>query len=347
MERKVRWGVLSTAEIGRVKVIPAMQRGRLTEVVAIASRDLSRSQAAARQLDIPRAYGSYQELLDDAELEAIYIAVPNHLHVEWCVRAIEAGKHVLCEKPLSTSVAEIRKVVAARDRVGVKVGEAFMVHTHPQWVKVRALVRAPEFGQLRVIHGFFSYNFTDPNNIRNILEYGGGGLRDVGGYPIHTSRFATGLEPTRVVASMEVDPIMKIDRLDTVQLDFPGVQAVFTCATQLVPHQRMQFFGTGQRVEVEIPFNAPIDRPCRIFVDTGAGGSPTVIEVPVCDQYSLQSDAFSEAILFGGEVPVTLENAIANQAVVDSIFRSAETGAWVAVPHEDAADEFGASGKGH
>jgi predicted dehydrogenase len=333
MSRKIRWGVLSTAEIGRVKVIPAMQGGRLTEVSAIASRDLGRAQAVARQLGIPRAYGSYQELLDDPELEAIYIAVPNHLHVEWSVKAIEAGKHVLCEKPLSTSVAEIRKVVAARDRAGVKAGEAFMVHTHPQWVKARALVNAPEFGRLRAIHGFFSYNFTDPTNIRNILEFGGGGLRDVGGYPIHTARLVTGQEPKRVVATMETDPVMKIDRLDTVLLEFPGVQAAFTCSTQLVPYQRMQLFGTGQRVEVEIPFNAPIDRPCRIFVDSNdlSGVPPKVIELPICDQYTIQADAFSEAISSGGEVPVTLENAIANQAVVDAVFRSAETGTWSSV----------------
>jgi predicted dehydrogenase len=333
MARKIRWGVLSTAEIGRTKVIPAMQRGRLTEVSAIASRDLGRAQGVASQLGIPRAYGSYQELLADPALEAIYLAVPNHLHVEWSVRAIEAGKHVLCEKPLSTSVAEIRKVVAARDRVGVKVGEAFMVHTHPQWVKARALVHTPEFGRLRAIHGFFSYNFTDPTNIRNILEYGGGGLRDVGGYPIHTARLVTGQEPTRVVATMEADPVMKIDRLDTVLLEFPDVQAAFTCSTQLVPYQRMQLFGTGQRVEVEIPFNAPIDRPCRILVDSNdlSGVPPQVIELPTCDQYTIQADAFSEAILSGGEVPVTLENAIANQAVVDAIFRSAKTGTWSAV----------------
>ncbi len=333
MPRRIRWGVLSTAEIGRVKVIPAMQKGTSTEVTAIASRDLGRAQAAARQLGIPRAYGSYDELLADPELEAIYIAVPNHMHVEWSVKAIQAGKHVLCEKPLSTSVQEIRKVVAARERTRLKVGEAFMVHTHPQWVKAHELVHAPEFGQLRAIHGFFSYNFTDPTNIRNILEYGGGGMRDVGGYPIHTSRYITGREPTRVVATMEADPVMRIDRLDTVLMDFPGVQASFTCSTQLVPYQRMQLFGTGQRIEVEIPFNAPIDRPCRILVDTDdlSGIPPRVIEIPVCDQYTIQADAFSHAILSGGDVPVTLENAIANQSVVEAIFRSAATGGWVSV----------------
>ncbi len=333
MARKIRWGVLSTAEIGRVKVIPAMQKGSLTEVTAIASRELARAQAAARQLGIPRAYGSYDELLADPELEAIYVAVPNHMHVEWSVKAIEAGKHVLCEKPLSLSVQEIGEVVAARDRARVKVGEAFMVHTHPQWVKARQLTQSPEFGRLRAIQGFFSYNFTDPKNIRNILEFGGGGMRDVGGYPIHTSRFVTGQEPTRVVAVMEADPVMRIDRLDTVVLEFPGVQAVFTCSTQLVPYQRMQFFGTGQRVEVVIPFNAPIDRPCRILVDSDdlSGVPPAVIEVPTCDQYTIQADAFSRAILEDGEVPVTLENAIANMAVVEAIFRSAETGAWAPV----------------
>ena len=333
MAGKVRWGILSTAEIGRVKVIPAMQRGSLTEVSAIASRELARAQAVAGQLGIPRAYGSYEELLADPDLEVIYVAVPNHMHVEWSVKAIRAGKHVLCEKPLSTSVGEIRKVVAARDEARVKVGEAFMVHTHPQWVKTRELVHSPEFGRLRAIHGFFSYNFTDPKNIRNILEFGGGGMRDVGGYPIHTSRFVTGQEPTRVVATMERDPVMKIDRLDTVLLEFPGVQAVFTCSTQLVPYQRMLFFGTGQRLEVVIPFNTPVARPSRILLDTNdlSGVPPAVVEVPACDQYTIQADAFSRAVLEDGEVPVTLENAIANMAVVEAIFRSAEAGAWVSV----------------
>jgi predicted dehydrogenase len=333
MTRKIRWGVLSTADIARAKVIPAMQRGRLTEVQAIASRDLGRAQEVAGRLGIPRSYGAYQDLLDDPDLEAIYIALPNHLHVEWSLRAIEAGKHVLCEKPFALSLQELRRVVAARDRARVKVGEAYMVHTHPQWVKARELVQAPEFGRLRAIHGFFSYHFTDPTNIRNILEYGGGGLRDVGGYPIHTSRFVTGQEPTRVVATLEADPVMKIDRLDTVLLEFPEVQAVFTCSTQLVPYQRMQLFGTGQRVEVVIPFNPPTDRPTRILVDTNdlSGVPPRVIELPPCDQFTIQGDAFSQAILEDTEVPVTLENAMGNMAAVEAVFRSAETRAWVPV----------------
>ena len=346
MSRKIRWGILSTAEIARVKVIPAMQKGSLTEVTAIASRELGRAQAVARQLGVPRAYGTYQELLSDPEIEAIYIGLPNHLHVEWAVKAVEAGKHVLCEKPLAMSVQEIRKLVAARDRTGRKVGEAFMVHTHPQWLKARELVRSPAFGELRAIHGFFSYNFTDPTNIRNILEFGGGGMRDVGGYPIHTSRFVTGQEPARVVAVVEADPTMKIDRLDTVILEFPGVQAVFTCSTQLVPYQRMQFFGTRQRVEVEIPFNAPVDRPCRLFVDTDdlSGIPPAVVEVPACDQYTIQADRFSEAILSDLEVPVTLENAIANMAVVEAVFASAATRSWVAVQPGVRVETPGAHG---
>ena len=329
--QKVKWGVLGAAAIAVKKVIPAMQKGAWSEVAAIASRDLKKAEAAARALGIAKAYGSYEELLADPEIEVVYNPLPNHLHVPWSIKAAEAGKHVLCEKPLSLTVAEAKTLLAARDRCGVKIGEAFMVKTHPQWLRTRDLIRTGVIGELRAIVGAFSYFNRDPKNVRNVVEWGGGGLLDIGCYPITTSRFLFGEEPRWVTGLIEVDPEMKIDRLTSAMLDFPSGQSVFTCSTQLVPYQRMQIMGTKGRIEIKIPFNAPNDRPCEIFVDDGRdvfGGGITKELIPACDQYTIQGDAFSRAIRDGSEVPVPLEDAIANMAVIEAAFRSAETGKW-------------------
>jgi predicted dehydrogenase len=331
MANKIRWGILSTAKIGVKKVIPGMQKGKFCDIAAIASRDLRRAEDTARSLGIAKAYGSYEELLADPQIDAIYNPLPNQLHVPWSIKAAEAGKHVLCEKPLSLTVAEARQLLAVRDRTKVKIGEAFMVRTHPQWLRARELVASGRIGQLRAATAFFSYFNTDPKNIRNIPECGGGAVMDIGCYPINTSRFVFGEEPTRVLGLVDRDPQMKVDRLTSAMLDFPSGQSTFTCSMQLVPYQRSQFFGTKGRIEIEIPFNAPPDRPCRLFVDDGRdvfGGGITSEEFPVCDQYALQGDAFSRAILEDGEVPVPLEDAIKNMAVIEAIFRSAQSGKW-------------------
>jgi predicted dehydrogenase len=331
MANKVRWGILSTAAIGVKKVIPGMQRGKFTEVTAIASRDRRKAEETARKLRIPKAYGSYEELLADPQIEAIYNPLPNQLHVPWSIRAAEAGKHVLCEKPLSLTVAEAKTLLAVRDRTRVKIGEAFMVRTHPQWLRTRELVASGRIGSLRSVSGFFSYFNRDATNIRNNPDYGGGGLMDIGCYPINTSRFVFGEEPSRVSGIIEKDPEMRIDRLTSAILDFPSGQSIFTCSTQLVSYQRMQFLGTKGRIEIEIPFNAPIDRPCRIFIDDGrdvSGGGITTEAFRICDQYTIQADAFSRAVREGTEVPVPLEDAIKNMAVIEAIFRSAESGKW-------------------
>ena len=329
--KKVKWGVLGVASIATRKVIPGMQMGEWSEIAAIASRDLKKAEEAAKKLGIPKAYGSYEELLADKEIEAIYNPLPNHLHVAWSIKAAEAGKHVLCEKPLSLTVAEARKLLAVRERCGVKIGEAFMVKTHPQWLRTRELIRKGAIGELRAIVGAFSYFNRDPANVRNKVEWGGGGMMDIGCYPITTSRFIFGEEPARVAGLLERDPDFKTDRLASAILEFPSGQSVFTCSTQMVPYQRMQFLGTAGRIEIEIPFNAPIDRPTRIFVDDGRdvfGGGIRTETIPVCDQYAVQGDAFSRAIREGGEVPVPLEDAIANMAVIEAIFRAGESGRW-------------------
>lgn len=331
MPNKVRWGVLSTASIAVKKVVPAMLKGEWSEVVAIASRDHGKAEHVAHTLGISRAYGSYEELLADDRIEAIYNPLPNQLHVPWSIKAAEAGKHVLCEKPVSLTAGEAKQLLAVRKRTGVKIGEAFMVRSHPQWLQARELVVSGRIGQLRSAVGFFSYFNNDPSNIRNVPEYGGGALMDIGCYPIKTSRFMFGEEPSRVLGLIERDPQMKIDRLTSAILDFPSGQALFTCSTQLVPYQRSQFLGTHGRIEIEIPFNAPKDRPCRIFIDDGrdvVGSGVVAEEFPVCDQYTIQGDVFSRAIRGDAEVPVSLEDAVKNMAVIDAIFRSGNSGKW-------------------
>jgi predicted dehydrogenase len=319
---KVRWGVLGVARIATTKVIPAMQRGSASEVVAIASRDLGRARAAAADLGIARAYGSYDALLADPDVDAVYNPLPNHLHVPWSIRAAEAGKHVLCEKPIGLSVAETKVLIAARDRTGVRIGEAFMVRTHPQWVRTRELVRSGAIGDLRAVVGAFSYFNRDPGNIRNVVEWGGGGLMDIGCYPIQVSRFLFEREPVGVFGAVERDPELGIDRVTSGLLDFAPGHAVFTCSTQAVPFQRVDVVGSTHRIEIEIPFNAPPDRPCRIFLDDGSdlhGGGVTIETFPICDQYTIQGDRFSRSILEGSDVPTSLEDSLGNMVVIERI----------------------------
>jgi predicted dehydrogenase len=331
MRPKVRWGVLGVAAIATKKVIPGMQKSERAEVAAIASRDQSRAREAADRLGIPRAYGSYEELLADPAIDAIYNPLPNHLHVPWTAKAAEAGKHVLCEKPIALSAMEAADLIRVRDRMRVKIGEAFMVRTHPQWLRAKEIAGSGEIGDLRAIVSEFSYFNRDPRNIRNIPECGGGAMMDIGCYPITMSRFFFDREPARVSALIERDPEMGIDRLSSGLLDFAPGHALFTCSTQMVPFQRMKVFGTKGRIELEIPYNIPPDRPSRIYIDDGsrlAGLGARVEEFPICDQYTTQADAFSKAIQEDGEVPVTLEDAIANMLVIEAVLRAGASGEW-------------------
>jgi predicted dehydrogenase len=331
MSKKVAWGVLGVANIAVKKVLPAMQRGEWCQIAAIASRDLKRAEEAAKQLGIGKAYGSYEELLADPEIEAVYNPLPNHLHVPWSIKAAEAGKHVLCEKPISLTVPEARSLLQVRDRTGVKIQEAFMVRTHPQWLKAIDLVRTGKIGSVRSVMGYFSYFNQDPKNIRNIAEYGGGAVMDIGCYLIYTSRLIFGEEPTRVLGVVERDPKMETDILTSGILHFPSGQAVFTCSTQVAPYQRVQIIGTLGRIEIEIPFNAPPDKPCRIFRDEGgdlSGRNAEILEFEVCDQYTIQGDLFSKSIREGTEQAVPLEGSIRNMAVIQAVFRSADSGKW-------------------
>ncbi|HEX6285479.1 MAG TPA: Gfo/Idh/MocA family oxidoreductase [Pyrinomonadaceae bacterium] len=331
MAIEVRWGILGTAKIALAKVIPAMQRSSWCAISAIASRDLSRANEAAAELNIPKAYGSYEELLADDSIEAIYNPLPNHLHVPWTIKAAEARKHVLCEKPIALNAEEARTLIDVRNRTGVRIQEAFMVRTHPQWLETRRLIQSGRIGALRSIACHFSYFNPDPANIRNKLEFGGGALMDIGCYPITISRFMYDAEPRRVLGVIERDPVFGTDSLTTAVLDFPNGHSTFTCSTRLSPFQRMIFLGTEGRIEVLIPFNAPNERPTRIVLDTGkdlTGESAEIIEFPVCDQYEIQGSLFSQAIRENREQEIPLEDAVNNMTVIDAVFRSATTGTW-------------------
>ena len=322
--RKVRWGILSTAKIGTAKVIPALAKTKHCEVVAIASRSIENARGAAERLGIPKAYGSYEDLLADPDVEAIYNPLPNHLHVQLSIAALDAGKHVLCEKPIALSSAEAQTLVDASKRhPQLKLMEAFMYRHHPQWRQTKELATSGAIGELRTIQSFFSYFKDDPADIRAKPEWGGGGLMDIGCYNISLSRFLFDGEPRRVYGIVEYDPRMSVDRLASVILEFDNGTSTFTCGTQLVPYQRVNVFGTTGRVEIEIPFNAPPDRPCRIFQQTG-DEAPREMLLPICDQYTIQGDLFAQAILDDTPVPTPIEDAVKNMRVIEVVFRSAK-----------------------
>ncbi|MCA9006134.1 MAG: Gfo/Idh/MocA family oxidoreductase [Planctomycetaceae bacterium] len=328
MSKRVRWGILSTAKIGTVQVIPAMQKGSFCEIVALASRNQEQAETVASELGIPRAYGSYEELLADPEIDAIYNPLPNHLHVPWSIKAIEAGKHVLCEKPIGLSSAEGQQLLdCATAHPEIKVMEAFMYRHHPQWQLTKKLVQEGAIGELRTIQSFFSYFNDDPGNIRNQRDIGGGGLMDIGCYPISLSRFIFDAEPERVSGIVEFDGQLGTDRLASATLDFGRGTATFTCSTQLNPYQRVHIHGTKGRIEIEIPFNAPIDRPCKVWHQSGADIKE--IELEICSQYTIQGDLFSQAILDSTPVPTPLKDAVANMKVIEAVLESNASGAWV------------------
>ncbi len=325
---KIKWGIMGTAKIARKQVIPAMHRGEYCKVTAIASRNQNSAEQVARDLGIPKVHGSYEALLGDPEIQAVYIPLPNHLHVPWAIQSLEAGKHVLCEKPVGLNAEEAKRLIKATEQYpALKIMEAFMYRFHPQWRKTKQLVDDGAIGDLRTIQSFFSYYNVDPENIRNRSEMGGGGLMDIGCYPVSLSRFLFDAEPKRVFGEMSVDPEFKVDRLGSGILKFQHGMSTFTYGTQIAPFQRVNIFGTEGRIEIEIPFNAPAHEPCKIYLQTGAGTE--TIELEPADQYTIQGDEFSKAIIEDSKVPTPLENALGNMQVIDALIWSAENNTWV------------------
>ena len=331
--KKVAWGILSTAKIGWEKVMPAMLKCQHAEIRGIASRNLDKAQALAQRFGIPKTYGSYEALLADPEIEAVYNPLPNDQHVPLTLAAARAGKHVLCEKPVALNAEEAAQLREVADKVHIM--EAFMVRFHPQWLLARERARSGELGEVKSIQSYFAYFNRDGANIRNIAELGGGALYDIGCYPIVTARFIFGCEPQRVVGLFDRDPEFGTDRLVSALVDFGGGRRLdFTISTQSVTYQRVNILGTQQRLELEIPFNAPLGGPTRVLHDTGArldGTSTGATVIPACDMYTLEVDAFSQVVRGEMPLPWGVEDAIANMRVIDALFQSEKTGGWVNV----------------
>lgn len=330
---KVRWGIISTAKIGIDHVIPGIRRSRHGVVTAIASRDGARAKEAAARLGIDKAYGSYEAMLADPDIDAVYNPLPNHLHVPLTLQAVAAGKHVLCEKPVAMDTSDAEKLRAVP--ANMLVMEAFMVRFHPQWLKARALVRDGTLGEVKAIQCAFSYFNRDPANIRNDASIGGGGVMDIGCYPTVAGRFLFEADPKRVVALIERDPDFGTDRLASAILDFGGGRRVdFTVSTQMVPYQRVQVLGTKKRLEIVIPFNAIAGEAMQLRLDDGASKAADagdLFGVEPADQYANEIDAFSQAVRGEIALPFGIEDAIINMRILDALFRSEKTGAWTAV----------------
>ncbi len=328
--RKISWGILSTAKIGVEKVIPAMQKGSYSAITAIASRGVERAQEVARRLAIPKAYGSYEELLADKEIDAIYNPLPNHLHVEWSHKALQAGKHVLCEKPIGMNLQEaVRLQKEAQKFPHLKVMEAFMYRHHPQWALVKELLNNGAIGEVKSLHAVFTYYNVDPANIRNQSDIGGGGLLDIGCYCISASRFLFNAEPVRVCGTLEYDPQMKIDRLASGVLEFEKGTATFTCSTQLAHQQSLSILGSTGKIEITKPFTPGPEEACKIMLQSSS--EMKELTVAACDQYTRQGDLFSQAVLNNTSVPTPVDDTVANMRVIDGVFASQQQRKWIAI----------------
>lgn len=316
--RKIQWGILSTATIAVEQVIPAIQQSKCGKVLAIASRSPEKAKNVAMEFDIPKYHENYDALLADPEVEAIYIPLPNHLHVEWAIKALRAGKHVLVEKPIALNVKEAQELAdEAKRHPELKVMEAYMYKFHPQWIQVRKMLKDGIIGQLEMIQSSFSFFDDNPNSIINVKEYGGGSLMDVGCYPVSISRYLFDAEPVRVLSSQECHPDFGVDITTSGILEFEKGRTIFFSSIQLMEHQEVKLFGAKGKIEFEVPFNPPYDQSVTVKVITEDGTEVVVFEP--CNQYGLQTDAFSKAIIEDTEVPVSLEDAVNNMKVIQLI----------------------------
>ncbi|HET6745054.1 MAG TPA: Gfo/Idh/MocA family oxidoreductase [Candidatus Limnocylindria bacterium] len=322
--RVLRWGILSTADIARRKVVPGMRKARRCEIVAIASRDAATVSRVAVELGIPRAHASYEALLADPDVDAVYIPLPNHLHAKWSMAAARAGKHVLCEKPLAMTAADAQRMIDVAREQGVHLMEAFMYRLHPSWTAVQEMVTSGRIGRLTSVQSWFSYFNDDPSNIRNVRDAGGGALFDIGSYGVNLSRWLFGTEPTNVSAAIVRDPVMDVDVLTSAILTFRDGIATFTCSTRAEDDQRVHIYGTEGRISIGIPFNIPPDRPTEVFVS--AGGDPPVapntevLTFATADPYTVETERFAEAVLDGLPTPIPPQDAVANLQVIERIF---------------------------
>ena len=327
--KKIRWGVLSTAKIGREKVIPALQKSAHNHVLAICSRDAQSARRVADELQIERAYGTYEELLADPDIDAIYNPLPNHLHVEWSIKALHAGKHVLCEKPLGLNTADAQRLVdAAGAHPQLKVMEAFMYRFHPQWQLAKQLVDEGRIGKLHAVHSHFSYNNREPNNIRNKVDMGGGALLDIGCYSISLSRWLFNEEPTQVLGQITPMPNEEVDCLTSGIMEFSAGSASFMAATKIEPIQYAEAIGDEGSLYLDRPFYNDGTEPVQRIRIT-RNRIQEIIEVPDNNHYSAMGDAFALSVFNNSPVPTSLDDAIANMRAIDAIFESAAKRQWI------------------
>ena len=325
MDSKIKWGILSTAYIGTEHVIPAMMKSEYSEVNAIASRNYDKAKTVANKLNIPKYYGTYEELLKDNEIEAVYIPLPNHLHVPWAIKCLEAGKHVLVEKPIGLSSEEAQKLLEESKKYpNLKIMEAFMYKFHPQWIKVKQLVDEGEIGTLRNIQSSFSFYDDNPESITNKSEMGGGSLMDIGCYPISLSRLLFNSEPKKISGMVEIHHEFKVDVLASAILEFENGYSSFFSSTLLEENQKVEIFGTKGKIEILVPFNPEENIPAKILLTKDS--KETEIQFERCNQYTIQADLFSKAILENGKVPTSLYDSIHNMKVIEKIIESSNLG---------------------
>lgn len=327
--KKIRFGVLGVSNHFYKRIALPLNETDNCEVYAIASREVSKAKVAGEEFGIPVSDLNYEELINHDEVDAIYIPQPNHLHAEWTIKALEAGKPVLCEKPLAMDAQEANQMADVSKRLNIPLMEGFMYRFHPLWQHIRNLIRTNQIGQINSVHTIFTYNNPSSSNIRNIKEFGGGALMDIGCYAISVPRFLFGSEPDKVMATMEEHPEFGTDMHTTALMQFGSANASFFVSTASEPFQKVEIIGTAGTITVHVPFNTYVDTPSTITVSTGQGARE--VEFPICDPYGLMFDAFSSALIDQKPVPVPIEDAINNMKVIDAVVKSAKSGKWETV----------------
>jgi predicted dehydrogenase len=323
---KVKLGVLGVSSHFLKRTLLPLKQSKNVDLYAVASRDAEKSKEAAEKFGIPKNYGSYEDLLKDPDVEVVFIPLPNHLHLEWIKKCADAGKHILCEKPLTMNALEAEEAVNYAASKGVILMEAFMYRFQPQWIRAKEICDVGEIGSIVSIQTIFSYNNPDPNNIRNIAEYGGGALMDIGCYAISVPRFILGIEPLRVISLIEKDKKFQTDKHTSALIDFGKTQVVFTVSTQTYPYQKVFIHGSAGNITIQIPFNTFVDVPAVITVQSSVGERNIYFDP--ADQYGLQFEAFAEALRKNNPAPISPGDAVNNMKVIDAVFKSAESGDW-------------------
>ena len=333
-KRIINWGILSTAKIGWEHVIPAIKKSKNSQVIALASRNLSSARVLTKKFKIPKSYGSYKELYEDKDVDVIYNPLPNHLHIKSSIEACKNKKNLLLEKPLSLKSKDIDPLIEIASQNKVIVKEAFMVRHHPQWQWVKKYIKSGKLGSISSISTVFSYNNKNPKNIRNIKKFGGGAIYDIGCYPTVISRFLLDKEPKRVVGLAKNDKKFKTDILSSVVLDFGEIYSSFIVSTQSTFSQQVIILGTKKTLIVENPFNAVATKPTTIVIYNGKSiyrKENTTKVFPATDQYEHQVTKFSNELLYKTKADYDLIDAKKNMKVLDAIFMSIKKSKWIKI----------------